>query len=191
MLPLNQLSTVLVIGGYLDPDDNTTTDLVDYELGGIEIQDPSQGLRVKTWVVYIDGQDVKITAEDRQPTVQFTRTGVLTEVSLAFDQNMRPTIAFVEDDVATLYWYDTVAQAAVFSTFTGASTPRVCLDDKRESQLGTSDILLAYIKTNNLYFRAQRDRFTVEYLLYTEINAKLVKLGMTDKNRVQFMLQPN
>lgn len=191
MLPDKKLSQIPIFGEYFIPDTHTPPNpTIDFERGGVDIQNPSQGLMVKDWAVYIQGNDVMIAADDRPPVIWFTRAGVLTEVSLAFDQNMRPAVAFVEDGVAWLNWYDTAVANYVFTQLPGAVTPRVCLDDKRPLQTGTSDIILAYIKDNNLYFRAQRDRFSVEYLLRETVNATLEKLGMTNKLRVQFKLIP-
>ena len=190
MLPENSLSLTSVIGKYNYPDNLETSNTLDFELGGVDLQDPSQGLRVKSWAVYIEGQDIWIAAEDREPVILFSRVGILTEVSLAFDQNMRPVVAFVENGVSTLYWYDTFISNFTFTTLPDTLTPRVCLDDKRETQTGSSDVLLAYIKDNSLYFRMQRDRFQIEYLLRADVNATLKKMGMTNKSRVQFLMIP-
>lgn len=190
MLPGNELSLTSVIDSYVYPDNLKTSNKLDFELGGVDIQDPSQGLMVKSWAAYIDGNDVWISAEDREPVILFSRPGILTEVSLAFDQNMRPTVAFVEDGNAWLYWYDTLIGNFTFTQLLGILTPRVCLDDKRPNQGGASDVLLAYIKSNDLYVRIQRDRYQVEYLLRSDVNATLEKVGMNKKYRVQFLMIP-
>ena len=157
---------------YLTPDSNEAAYLIDYELGGVALNDPSQGLRVKTWTLQLVGDDVTIYADDVAATTLFTRTGI-TEISLAFDQNMRPFVAFVQDGQAKYWWYDTAEGAQVFSDLAaGAVTPRCCIDDKRPTENGTSDIILAYVLNNDVYFRAQRDRFTVEYLLKSGIDGR-------------------
>lgn len=190
MIPNNRLSDPAILGTYLYPDNIATSKKLDFELGGVDLQDPSQGLKVKKWAAYIDGQDIWLAADDRSPVIVLTRPGVLTEVSLAFDQNMRYNIVFVEDNITTLYWYNTSVANYVLTLFPNTETPRLCLDDKRDTQTGTSDIILGYIKDNGLYFRAQRDRYTIEYLLRTSVNATLDKMGMTNKARLQFYMIP-
>jgi hypothetical protein len=62
----------------------------------------------------------------------------------------------------------------------------VCLDDKRPLQNAVSDVILAYTRSGNLYFRAQRDRYLVEYPLATAVTGTLDKVGMNTVNRLQF-----
>jgi len=190
MLPLKELSLTLVKGEYFYPDNIITAPTMDFELGGVDLQDPSQGLQVKSWAAYIDGHNIWLSAADREAVLVLTRPGLLTEVSLAFDRNMRYTIVFVEDGLAYLYWYDTLTAGYAITPFEGIITPKLTHDDKRDDQSAASDILFVYIRDNALYFRAQRDRYGVEYLLRADVNGTLEKIGMTNKNRVQFKLLP-
>lgn len=190
MLPDGVLATKPLFAEFLSPDDIDTPLTLDLELGGVDIQDPSQGLRVKTWVAHAEGNSIWLSAEDRPPVEWLARANEITEVSLAFDQNMRPTIAFVEDKVSYLYWYDTNIANFTVTTYAGASSPRVAMDDKRQLQVGVSDIIFAYVKDNKLYYRQQRDRYTIEYLLKEDINARILRIGMNEINRLQFKLMP-
>jgi len=191
MIPQQKLSSTYVYAEYLAPDDGPwISSMVDYELGGAALNDPSQGLTVKPWRLRVVGNDVRI---DAIPTVSevtlFTAPGI-TEASLAFDQNMRPIVAYVQSGVAKLWWYDTLAQTTVVTEL-GADvlTPRVTLDDKRPWQVAASDVILAYVRNNNLYFRAQRDRFGVEYLLRENIDGLLLRVGMNNQRRLMFWLE--
>lgn len=201
MLPDHVLSSTLVYGNYLYPDYLYTDGLVDYEMGGVGLSDASTGLLVQVWTATLvgvpgeAGTAVHVSAPNTPDTLLFQRDGI-TEISLAFDQNMRPFIAFVAAGQATFWWYDATLPGARFTDLpTGSSSPKCTLDDKRplETLAGTSDILLAYIRTDNLYYREQRDRYTVEYLLSADLSTKLIapkvrKLGMNDVSRVQFYL---
>ncbi|UEW68384.1 hypothetical protein [Xanthomonas phage JUN5] len=158
-------------------------------MGGVALNDPSQGLRVQLWRVQVLGTDVVIDHDGGPQQVMFSRPNI-TEVSLAFDQNMRPYIAFVQDGTAWLWWFDSQAGAMVFSSFPGMVTPRITTDEKRELQLQNSDVILAYVRANNLYFRMQRERFQTERLLASAVNATLVAIGMNRGNRLQFRLRP-
>ena len=116
----------------------------------------------------------------------------ITEIDLTFDQNMRPCVAFVSDSIPKLYWYDTKIGDFNITTFSGILSPRVSLDDKRDFNISNSDIIFAYIKNNGLYYRQQRERFTVEHLLksYQNNHSKLLwRIGMGINNRFLFYVR--
>ncbi len=190
MIPLQRLSTTVVPAEFLTPDDiEAPSSLVDHELGGVGLNDASQGLRVRNWRLRLVGNDVRINADGVSEVTLFTRSGI-TELSLAFDQNMRPYVAFVENGQSVLRWYDTLAEQQVFLELAeGTVTPRVCLDDKRPLQVGASDVILAYVLGNNLYFRAQRDRFEIEYLLKADVGGRIIRVGMNRNYRLQFLME--
>lgn len=194
-LPEHLLSTTPVLGNFLPPDDRDPSPLVGYEYGGVALNDPSQGHRVRIWhaKLVVDGvseiAEVRVGAEDVSDVVFFTSTGI-TEVDLAFDQNMNPFIAFVEHGIAKYYWYDTaLAGYTVSSLPVGSRSPKCTLDDKRKTQTTTSDILLVYMRGTTMYYREQRDRFLIEYTLKTDIGGNdMLLVGMSDQNRVQFLM---
>lgn len=191
MIPEKVLSTVVLASDFLAPDDVDSTPWIDYEMGGVGLNDPSQGLQVKTWVLRFVSPDLRLSAAGSPETTLFQAPG-LTELSLAFDQNMRPAIAYVQSGEAKLYWYDSFIESVTTTVLpAGTITPRVCLDDKRTRMTGSSDVILAYVRNDNLYFRAQRDRFEVEYLLKAAVGGTLIRVGMNTVNRLQFKLQAN
>jgi hypothetical protein len=164
----------------------------DFESGGIALNDPSQGYMVQVWrTTIVDGNTIVTEAQDTGVvTTVYTGVDKITEVSLSFDQNMRQVIAFVEGDIAKLDWYDTQIEARVLSEFPGISNPRVSLDDKRLRRTPTSDVIFSYLRNTNLYFRMQRDRYGVEYLLkegaQTDNNLILRRTGLNTVNRFQW-----
>ncbi|MNV87345.1 hypothetical protein D3C71_1814610 [compost metagenome] len=87
-------------------------------------------------------------------------------------------------------WYDPIATGYVTTELpAGCVNPRVSLDDKRSEYAPSSDVILAYVRAGNLYYRQQRDRYTVEYLWQTGVPAGLVKIGMNRLLRFQFALE--
>ena len=189
MLPFNELSSVSAGSEYLSPDDERVAPLIAKELGGIALSDPSQGLQVQEWTArYRDG-NVVVEAPSVSESVLFAREGI-TEIDLAFDQNMFAAVAFtqVEDETQSgwLWWFSTLDNQHIFTEIAGAYDLRVTMDDKRSLSSGQNDIILTYLKDNNLYFRAQRDRFGVEYLLRENINGRLRRFGMNDGLRLQW-----
>jgi hypothetical protein len=191
MLPQNALSIVPITAPYLVPDDYPITKYVDYEQGGISIQDPSQGLQVQIWKLEYTSNRVMLSAPNTPRRILFSSPNIR-EISLAFDQNMRPAVAYMEGDQAKLWWYDTQVAGEVFTDLpAGSTSPKACLDDKRDMETALSDIIVAYMRDKGLRFRVQRERFLIEYTLAVDLDATLIRVGMNTKNRLQFELLPN
>jgi len=192
VIPLNKLSSVPVYAPYLTPDNvERPSALVDYEMGGIALNDPSQGLQVLIWTVRYDPAigHVSIFAPGVIETTIFIEFGI-TSLSLAFDQNMRPFVAFVQNGTAKFFWFDTVLGNTTITELPGdARCPQCCMDDKRDMQSsqGDNDIILAYVRGTGLYYRQQRDRYEIERLLQDPIpGTNLLKVGMNEGRRLQF-----
>lgn len=153
--------------------------------GGVALNDSSQGLDVQTWTVTTNGTDVRIEGDLVPQTTLFSSTGI-TEVSLAFDQNMRPFVAFVDSTGPKFRWFDSLDSTTKITALdSSVVNPRATLDDFRPSQNNASDIILAYIRGGDLYFRAQRDRYTVEYPL-AAAGSGLNYVAMSTNLRLQF-----
>lgn len=191
MIPGRTLSSQAVPAPYLKPDDLITSPIVDYERGGVALRDGSQGLNVRDWIFRLVGDDVTVEADGVPRVTLFSAPGA-TEISGAFDQNMNPAVGFMQAGEMRLYWYDTTVERQVTTTFSGHS-PRVCMDDKRSFQtlVGGNDVIFAYMRDGSLYFRAQRDRYTVETKL-ADIGEDFIfkKVGMNSINRLQFEFEP-
>lgn len=192
MLPIGSPSSTPVKGEFLSPDDATRSPLIDYERGGVHLNDPSQGLDYQNWKVYYESGSVKIsTVTNTDVTILFT-ADLITEVSLAFDQNMRPAVAYVQDGVAKYRWFDPFLNAIDTIVLTDAKSPMTGLDDKRFRLLSDSDIILCYLKSNALYYRLQRERFIIEHLMGPIPIAsvqQITNVGMTTRNRFEIVVK--
>lgn len=203
MIPNKVLSTQTFKDDYLVPDNLPTQKLLDYEEGGIGIQNPAEGLRYQTWKLEFIGANFLLSANNTSPYILFTSEDIrvykgqtdtpeVTEISLAFDQNMNPFVAFVADDQASYWWFNSVTGKQEFADIPDdddgfkALTPRCCIDDKRKLETSTSDIILAYAQHNKLFFRAERDRYTVAYQLMDNAYLTVDKVGMNRRGRLQF-----
>lgn len=189
MLPNNAISSYPLADIFTSPDDMAISDTVDFERGGIALNDASQGLDFQDWTVYLDNADVMCGAVAGAKTLMFSRSN-LNALSLAFDQNMRPTIAFRESDHIWLWWYDSMLASYTFTDFGVGKDPRVTLDDKRYINIDNSDVVFAYIQGGNLYYRLQRDRYLVAYLVRSGLEpvVRLRNIGMGRNWRLQFEL---
>ena len=189
-LPDNALSSQAFISDYLAPDGiERSVYTTDQELGGIALSDASQGLQVQVWTItYVNEDVIVIPADTGSPTTLFTLTGI-TEINLSFDQNMNVFVAYVMEGQAWYYWYDPIPQTFLHQIMASdVDNPRCCMDDKRIEVVDSSDILLAYTRGDNLYYREQRDRYTVEYLLKLGAEGNLEHIGMNKSLRVQFQM---
>lgn len=196
MIPDRRLATdpYAYVGAFLAPDDQENVLLEDYELGGTDLNDPSDGLKVKTWTASYNPAtgEISLSAPGSVTTVVLTIMGV-SELSLAFDQNMQPVIAFVENGAAKFYWWDTDIPGFTTTTLpAGSLTPRVCMDDKRDMETAANDVILCYVTGDGkLVALHQRDRYsTVDVLMDPFVDpygnpALLKRIGMNANNRLQ------
>jgi hypothetical protein len=167
---------------------------VDFELGGIALSDASQGLQVQDWRVRVVADIQVVIGHEPYASETALFSGVhITEVALAFDQNMRPCVAFVDSGVAKIYWYDPVLGMSVIQPIeAGITSVFVTMDDKRTmaTLLNRNDILMIYNKAGVLYYRQQRERFQTEraLALLQDVSGRIKKCGMNTGMRVQIQV---
>lgn len=190
-MPQDVLSSQVIQAAFEPPRTDTKLNLEDYDYGPVAVGDASEGLRVRVWRGFVDGNNIKVEAPGVPAATIFTYSAV-TELAFTFDQNGRPFFAFVSAGAAFIRWYDsTIEDFTITALPAGAANPRCQLDDKRFSQTNSSDILLIYVRAGNLCMRRQRDRYTIEYVLANSLpSGRLVQVGMNVVNRFQCMYQP-
>lgn len=190
MLPDPHLNFNAPVSEFLAPDNQIRCDLLrDQEMGALAVNDPTGGLMQAVWEGWLDGQTLRVRPlPDGTITDVLTVAGTVTELSLAFDSNMRPHFAFVEDGDTKLYWYNTGSGHNETLTLAGATSPRLCLDDKRDRESASRDILLFYLRSGSLYCRQQRDRYEIEHFLIDTAAVRIGQVGMAKGSRVQIEL---
>lgn len=191
MLPDNTNSTIPISGLLLPPDDRKTTVYSDWELGGVALNDASQGLMVRNWRCWLEHPIyVRLQAEGSPVVHDLFEEDSIHELAFCFDQNMRWAVAYSLPDVTKLRWYDSFVAQYVTTEFPLVTSPKLTMDDKRPMHLDTSDMIFAYIRESTLYYRQQRDRFTIERPLRENLfpGARIKNIGMNDKLRLQFEL---
>lgn len=193
MLPDDVLSTRVVASTLLLPDGRQGGMLHDFEMGGIALNDGSQGIDLQLWVCWVDRTDnvrVREYAGVGAGTVLFNQPGVI-RLSLSFDSNMQPAIAYEIDEEVRFFWFDSLSSGFVTTSYAGARTPRVTHDDKRDFEASKSDVLLVYLRDDGLYQRKQRDRYLIEYPLEVSLpkTLRLVNVAMGTNYRVHFEMR--
>lgn len=168
-LPDDELSEVVVRGRFVSPDDRYRHSLLrSVHGGGPTLNDGSEGLTGYVWVAEYDGSNVEIWREDVEARSTLFSAAGITEISLAFDQQMQPAIAYMQSGACKLWWYDGTVPGYDIVTVSGATSPVIKLDDPRltATNAGTSDMLVFFIKSSKLYHRRQQDRFLTDMELY-------------------------
>lgn len=192
-------STSAQFSQFLPPDDHIRFGaglLEDFEFGGTDLQDPSDGLRVKVWRAWTDGTSIYVQPQDEGLAAVTVYTGPadsISECSLSFDTNMNYAVCWIESGVMKFKWFDsTVTNYTVTTYADGSYSPRLCLDDKRSTQAGVADILFFYLRAGKVYVRVQRDRYTVEYewaTLPAGATGDILACGMNKGYRVQLQMR--
>lgn len=158
------------------------------------LQDPTYGLRFQEWLGVATRNERSETKINISPEKEGDEIEVvleefpLSQFSFAFDQNMFLNIAWVACDVAKFRWWDTDNQQYVIETLPSDTTSVITMiDDNRQFNIANSDVVVAYIKGEDLCIRRQRDRYQTEYTLTTGlVSKKLINMGLTEALRFQF-----
>lgn len=181
-----------VPGNYINRVKTPSELLVAYEMGSLQLQNPAGGLLQQLWTAKCaDGQNVYISAPNTPPVLLLTDQAI-TEIDLAFDQNMFPFLTYVSLGLVKFYWYDPTIPGFVISTILEfAITPRCTLDDKRSFDVGNSDIVLLYINllAGNVCYRIQRERYATEHVIEPAlVNDKIRCVNFADNLRLQWTI---
>lgn len=165
---LVSISTPSVPSSFINPVKQPNQLLVGYELGGVTLQDPSQGLMVQMWTLQYSEGSFYVTAPNQPGWIELFSDSGVTECDLAFDQNMFPFVVYLANGIMKFFWFNpSTSEFEIVSVGAGYRTPRCTLDDKRPFDVGNSDIHLSYINLSlsALCDRVQRDRYAIEYNL--------------------------
>lgn len=190
-LPDNELSSTPKLAPFLASSSYPSTDSVSYTYGPKGIQDPSEGLTYQSWRARLIQGNISLAAPNTTEYV-FTYVRCATQISLAFDQNARPLVTYLVGTSLYIYWFNPfIAQYEHRYIDDGVSSCRLKLDDERLSQISSSQVILGYVKGDNLYMRVQSDRFEIPYLIQEGVQPRLIQIGLSRANRFQFLFEQN
>lgn len=165
--------------------------LRDFERAGVAVGNTSQGLRGYDWTAYYFGNQVFLYREDLgdESKVSIVTRADILRIALAFDQNMRPVLAWTDTSGSFLWRYNAALPGYDTLALPGAAYPCLTLDEKRPEGVSNSDVIVSYTKGNDLYCRVQREAYGVEHLLYEDVpDPRLLAFGMTKELRLQWRL---
>lgn len=193
MIPDNEASSTPVISGFSFPVKSSLQEdkFQDWELGGIALNDASEGLLHQLWhfTLEIDPDtgegSVYVEAPEVAKTLLFFGMDI-SEIAGCFDQNMNPFVAYTQGGLPKIYWYDSTVPGQIHTTLaSGAIDLRCSLDEKRFYGVAESDIILSYIRDGELIITYQRDRYEVEYVLAENVE-RLISMAMNKGSRMQW-----
>lgn len=188
MLPSGDIVTTSINSPFLKGDaTGRPTLLEDYELGGIALNDTISGRNSQTWKCWYSGTSIFINSQINSTPIEYlTGLSNITELSFTFDTSMQPIIAYMQLGILNLRYYSTSLLSFTTITITEAISPILSYDDKRDAFTSTSDAQLFYIKNSNIYYRQQRDNYSIEYLFTSNVpSGRILNVGMNYLNRLQ------
>ena len=191
MLP-NPLPNILhkkELTEFLYPRDKNYPLTESWEVGGEYLNNVGEGLLKYTWFAWTDNENIYIKREDLDNVIKVLSDIDITEIDVTFDQNMNICVAYVSNNISKLYWYDAQQSKQVTTIYpVNIKRPRVSLDDKRAFNISSSDIIFGYQRDEHLCYRLQRDRYSKEYIIATDLKVKRIlwRIGMGRDNRFLF-----
>lgn len=126
-----------------------------------------------------------------QATTLFNEPLPIQQISLTFDQLGRPLVFYrVGEDTLKLYWYDPIAQQNVLTNFGAGKDPTACFDFPQDTGQSFTDVLLFYVREDQVFMRVQRDRYAIEYPCpATQQRLKINSAGLRVDNRLQVVYE--
>lgn len=189
MLPQNVTTPAVTASAFTAPRDRVYDPMVSYHEGGNTLYAAAPSRRLKVWKADYAAGFIRVTPEDESlPPNNVVAVANVTSISLAFDANMFPVLAYCENGTFKLRWYNAAASDISITELVGVTAAQIAVDDLRPELIGRDDIILAYTKGGNLYWAMQRDRYTVEHLIGPVSGRVLQRVGMTAGMRLQFEL---
>lgn len=189
-LPLAQFTIKPQVTPFLPPWDEPYLPLEEAVTGGVAIGNGAGGRQQQRWTIfYLDGK-IQVVPEAGFP-VQFSLTVPLVDtVSLGFDSNMQVTIAYQRFNGSHLYYFNSLSSSYETLVIPDGTSCRACCDDPRDLNSAASDVIFGYIRDDHLYYRQQRDRYTVEYPV-GPAHGTLQRAAPAAGGRFQFLVGPN
>ena len=190
-IPDESLSSEVVRGDFVGAASMESSSAFVHRDGPLELQNPILGIKEQVWSVKIVGNTHVYISAPNYPERVLISGVAITAIDIAFDRNANLYYTWVDQDICYLYWYNPLTGNMFTTVFgTDVTTPKLDMDDKRDSQSAKSDVIFAYVKKSDggLYYRQQRDRFEVERLLSEGPHLGIEKMGMNDGWRLQFKM---
>lgn len=155
--------------------------------GGSTLADGSAGIDFQDWQCTFDDVNIYVLPLTSGAGATVPMIGV-SQASAAMDRSNQPNIAYIASGLCRLRWWDANAHVFTTTTFVGATRILVVQDDPRDPMSSSCDVVVTYqLAAGGVYFRRQRDRYSIEYTAAAPADAGvrvLTSFGMGSKNRL-------
>lgn len=192
MIPNNAFTVSPIPGRFIEPYNLPVSPLSRACRGGIALNDASKGRNYQNWLVWYDSQAGIIyygpQAVNLVAVGSYAVAGV-TQVSLAFDNNMNPLLAWLDATGAHIRYFSGASSSYQIINVNGASSCLVCVDDARDFSNSISDAIFAYTMPTGLWYTYQRENYATARQASTS-SKKLLRMGMNVGSRFQFETEP-
>lgn len=142
-----------------------------------------------------DNKVLEISRDDGNiVSIPIEITGLINNISLAYDQSNRPIYSYSYTDTTTnisiskFVWFNQLINREETIVIENTSMSYVIIDEIRPQFASISDIVFFYVRRSDsrLCFRYQRDSFKKEYLGPIMTNGEeIAKVGRTNNFRLQ------
>ena len=170
---------------FLPPASDPYDPLTQRVWGGTALNNGANGRLVQLWQVSYSDPVISVGLPASTPAFTLSRPG-LTSVSLAFDQNMAPVLAWQTSAGTTIYFFNGTTYEELLVP--GTTSSRAVVDDLRAFNAANSDIIVAYTRAGSVWYRQQRDNYAIERLIGSTSTAQLIRLGTNVAGRLQLEL---
>lgn len=187
MIPAGQF-LIATSPALLLPVHRFTLDLTSKARGGAQLNDAQLGINVQDWDGRVLSDVFYVSSPTHAESSIIPVVGAKT-ATFAFDRNMQPVVCWNTDTNSKLYFFNSLTDQFETMVLTGIKRAMVFHDDVRDSATARSDVLMVYQKNTGLYYRQQRDRYAVEYLIRSIVAGQLASCGMGVANRLVFKME--
>ena len=168
--------------------------IFDIKNGPIELSQSKNNLISRYWICYQDSINVYLRgAIDEntwsEPILIFEEVNEIEEISLTFDSLGREIIFYKISSGLYVWFFDSLASSFIKLLISeNGKNPLADFDYINNTSNENADAMIFYVKNDGIYWRLQRDRFTIEYFSYEEKeDIKLLKGGNTTTNQFQLL----
>lgn len=138
--------------------------LIDFEQGGIALNDGSEGTDVQLWSgIYLDG-GFRLSAPSVAATTVYSTPNV-TRFAFSFDQNMQPVLAWMDPAGSHVRFFANTGHFQVLDLETGAVNVCMSADTNDPRSTIIRNVILAYNVGDALMARVQVESYATPHVL--------------------------
>ncbi|MCU7962423.1 hypothetical protein L5M28_07500 [Shewanella sp. SW32] len=149
------------------------------ELGPEQLNTSGGNIKAAWWLFEFNGSEVtasKYNGNDFElGSVVFSVTNIK-RLSATFDQLGRPMVFYeTNSNELKLFWFDPVLVQNIITEFGVGNYPFATFDIRWDTSNPRSDVMLFYMRSGAIYYRMQRDRYSIEYATPVVADAVFIK----------------